>query len=144
MSDNNGRGEGWGERDDQGREGELGREPHGGTGGRGGQGGRGGRGQRGERGETGPAGVNIPFTAREEWELDLRIQADVRKTWAGWLAVKPDDEAAFLQFAEMLKERRARNAFWSDIKSRSLSGVLVALTSAAVVWLASNWASFRP
>lgn len=85
-----------------------------------------------------------PTPSREEWERQAsaqRMDAGMRRSLAAAFRIKPDDDAAFADLAEMFQRYRASKAFWVEFRSKLFSGAVLAAISAVVVFLVNRYGS---
>lgn len=80
--------------------------------------------------------------SREDWERQAsaaRMDVAGRKALASALRVKPDDDAAFDDFAEMFRRYRARKAFWADVRSKGAIAAFGSLLAAGALWVVNRY-----
>lgn len=83
-----------------------------------------------------------PTPTREEWERQasaLRMDAGMRRSLALAFRIKPDDDAALADLAEMFQRYRASKAFWAEFRSKLFSGAVLAAISAVAVFLVNRY-----
>ena len=83
-----------------------------------------------------------PNPSREEWERQasaIRMDAGMRRSLALAFRIKPDDDAALAELAEMFQRYRASKAFWADFRGKLFSGSVLAAIGAIIVFLVNRY-----
>lgn len=79
---------------------------------------------------------------RAAWQKDQstrRMDEAMRRSLGTAFHIKADDDDAFRDLAEMFRRYRARQAFWTELQTGGVKGMLIALASALAVWLGARY-----